>query len=93
MTRRKGTAVDSSEVQRRIRAFMERDLLVEFDGTVTPQTDLFSAGVIESRDYLSIIRFLRDDLGIPVTDEDLFSNVLVSLDGIDAFVRGKLAAR
>ncbi|MEV0468594.1 acyl carrier protein [Streptomyces prunicolor] len=60
-----------------------------FDDTVTADTDLFREGVVESRDYLRIIKFLQEDIGAAMTDEDLFMNVLVSLSGIVDFVRKK----
>jgi D-alanine--poly(phosphoribitol) ligase subunit 2 len=77
------------EIEARIVTFVRQDLLVELDDTVTPDTDLFRAGVIESRDYLKILRFLQSDLGVEMTDEDLFANVLVSLNGMVGFVLAK----
>jgi acyl carrier protein len=68
---------------------MQEELLVTFDDTVTADTDLFREGVVESRDYLRIIKFLQEDIGAAMTDEDLFMNVLVSLSGIVDFVRKK----
>ncbi|WP_405659851.1 acyl carrier protein [Streptomyces sp. NBC_01166] len=76
-------------VRGQIRQFMEDTLLVDFDGEVTEDTDLFKAGVVESRDYLNILRFLQEDLKVEMTDEDLFMNVLVSLSGITEFVHRK----
>ncbi|MFG2605988.1 phosphopantetheine-binding protein [Streptomyces sp. NPDC048514] len=76
-------------VRQQIRQFMEETLLVNFDEEITEDTDLFKAGVIESRDYLSILRFLQQDLKVEMTDEDLFMNVLVSLSGITEFVHQK----
>ena len=79
----------SDVLEQRIRTFMQEELLVTFDDTVTPDTDLFREGVVESRDYLRIIKFLQEDIGAAMTDEDLFMNVLVSLSGIVDFVRKK----
>jgi acyl carrier protein len=83
--------MQTDALEQRIRTFMEEELLVTFDDTVTADTDLFKAGVVESRDYLRIIRFLQEDLGVAMTDEDLFMNVLVSLSGIVDFIRKKQA--
>ncbi|WP_019059253.1 hypothetical protein [Streptomyces prunicolor] len=79
----------SDVLEQRIRTFMQEELLVTFDDTVTADTDLFREGVVESRDYLRIIKFLQEDIGAAMTDEDLFMNVLVSLSGIVDFVRKK----
>ncbi|MER5948449.1 acyl carrier protein [Streptomyces sp. NPDC001904] len=76
-------------VRKQIKQFMEESLLVTFDEEITEDTDLFKAGVVESRDYLNILRFLQEDLKVEMTDEDLFMNVLVSLSGITEFVHQK----
>lgn len=81
--------MNANELERKIRSFLEQDLLIIFDDSITPETDLFKAGMIESRDYLAIIKFIQSHLGIEMTDEDLFMNVLVSLSGILAFAKGK----
>jgi D-alanine--poly(phosphoribitol) ligase subunit 2 len=83
-------AMNANELEREIRSFLEQELLVTFDESITPETDLFKAGVIESRNYLAIIKFLQSRLGVEMTDEDLFMNVLVSLSGILEFAKGKL---
>ncbi|CAL9361153.1 acyl carrier protein [Streptomyces sp. enrichment culture] len=76
-------------VRKQIKQFMEESLLVTFEAEITEETDLFKAGVVESRDYLNILRFLQEDLKVEMTDEDLFMNVLVSLSGITEFVHQK----
>ncbi|MCG8915265.1 hypothetical protein L6E12_05600 [Actinokineospora sp. PR83] len=87
MTERVADAVRTA-----VREFFERELLVTFDDEVKPDTDLFKAGIIRSRDYLRILVFLQRDLGVVMTDEELFANVLVSLDGVAEFVERKQAA-
>jgi D-alanine--poly(phosphoribitol) ligase subunit 2 len=79
-------------VRKQIKQFMEDTLLVTFAEEVTEDTDLFKAGVVESRDYLNILRFIQEDLKVEMTDEDLFVNVLVSLSGIIEFVHQKQSA-
>lgn len=73
----------------KIKKFLEERFLVKFGGGITEETDLFKAGVIESKGYMSILKFLQDDMQIEMTDEDLFSNVLVSLSSIVSFVQQK----
>lgn len=80
--------MNANELEREIRSFLEQELLVTFDESITPETDLFKAGVVESRNYLAIIKFLQSSLGVEMTDEDLFMNVLVSLSGILEFAKG-----
>jgi acyl carrier protein len=80
------------EIAARITAFIEHDLLVELGADATGDTDLFRAGVVESRDYLRILRFIQSDLGVEMTDEELFVNVLVSVNGMIEFVCRKQGA-
>lgn len=75
----------------RIRQFIEDRFLVEFGGEVTDGSDLFKAGVMDSFGYIQLMAFLEDEFSIDVTDEEILTDVFVSLDAIDAFVARKLA--
>ncbi|MET9414601.1 phosphopantetheine-binding protein [Streptomyces klenkii] len=77
----------------RIRKFIEDRFLVEFGGEVTDDSDLFKAGVMDSFGYIQLMSFLEDEFSIGVTDEEMLTDVFVSLDAIDAFVARKAAAR
>ncbi|MGW1197810.1 acyl carrier protein [Streptomyces sp. NPDC002536] len=77
----------------KIRQFVEDRFLVEFGGDVTADSDLFKAGVMDSFGYIQLMGFLEDEFGIGISDEDMLTSVLVSLDAIDAFVAGKLSER
>jgi D-alanine--poly(phosphoribitol) ligase subunit 2 len=63
---------------------------VEFGAEVTPQDDLFKVGVIDSFGYIQLMKFLEDEFGLKIGDEDILANVLVSLEAIDGFVANKL---
>lgn len=73
----------------KIKSFLEERFLVEFNDEITEDTDLFKAGVIESKGYMSIIKFIREDLSVEMTDEDLFTNVFASLSNIVDFIDKK----
>lgn len=77
----------------KIRQFVEDRFLVEFGGDVTDGSDLFKAGVMDSFGYIQLMGFLEDEFGIGISDEDMLTSVLVSLDAIDGFVAGKLSER
>ncbi|WP_414167376.1 phosphopantetheine-binding protein [Streptoverticillium reticulum] len=77
----------------KIRQFVEDRFLVEFGGDVTADSDLFKAGVMDSFGYIQLMGFLEDEFGIGISDEDMLTSVLVSLDAIDGFVAGKLAGK
>lgn len=74
----------------KIQQFIEEQFLVEFGTDVTPQDDLFKTGVIDSFGYIQLMKFLEGEFALQIDDEDILTNVLVSLEAIDGFVAGKL---
>jgi acyl carrier protein len=78
-------------VEDRIKSYLEESLLIEFDDDLTPDTDLFKQGAMDSFAYIQLFGFLRSEFGVEVTVEELASNVLVNLSGICAFVASRRA--
>ncbi|MES9554155.1 MULTISPECIES: phosphopantetheine-binding protein [unclassified Streptomyces] len=76
-----------------IQKLIEDQFLVDFDGELTAETDLFKAGVIDSFGYIQLLSTLEDNFSLQLTDEELLRNIFSSLDAIDAFVAKKLAER
>ncbi|KAA6212544.1 acyl carrier protein [Streptomyces albofaciens JCM 4342] len=72
----------------KIQQFIEERFLVQFGGEVTADTDLFQAGVIDSFGYIQLMSFIENDFALRDTDDELLSNIFVSLADIDAFVAG-----
>ncbi|ANZ20610.1 phosphopantetheine-binding protein [Streptomyces noursei] len=75
-----------------IRKYLEDRFLFEFDDTITPDTDLFKAGVIDSFGYVRMMKFLESEFSLKITSEDILTNVFVSLNAIDGFVQKKISA-
>lgn len=75
-----------------IRRYLEDRFLFEFDAEITPDTDLFKAGVIDSFGYVSMMQFLEEQFSVRIAAEDMVSNVFVSLNAIDEFITQKIAA-
>ncbi|GMQ63941.1 hypothetical protein [Vallitalea maricola] len=69
--------------------FFEERYFVSFGEDFEEDTDLFKAGIIESKGYISIINFLRNDLDIDMTDEDIFLNVFATVADIVKFIKEK----
>ena len=68
---------------------MEEQFLVEFED-VGEDANLLELGYLDSFGYVMLISFLRDDLKVPIVEQDMLDNVLVSLDEIVAFAeRGR----
>ncbi|HEX8318653.1 acyl carrier protein [Longimicrobium sp.] len=76
-----------------LQRYLEDTFLFEFGGDVTPETNLFSIGIIDSFGYVQMIRHLEKEYGIRFTDDELLSNVLVSLNSILACAEAKRAGR
>lgn len=73
----------------KLKCFFAEQFFVEFNNEITEETDLFKAGIIESKGYMNIIKYLQDELHIEMTDEDLFSNIFVSFSNIINFISKK----
>lgn len=75
-----------------IREFMENQFLIEFGEEFPPETDLFRAGVMDSFGYVQLCRFLEKTYQFRFTEEEMTSNILVSLQLIEEFVARKTQA-
>ncbi|MFG3531223.1 acyl carrier protein [Streptomyces sp. NPDC047917] len=76
-----------------IQRLIEDQFLVEFDGELTAETDLFKTGVMDSFGYIQLLTAVESEFSLQLTDEELLRNVFSSLAAIDAFVANKLAER
>ncbi|MCX5433497.1 phosphopantetheine-binding protein [Streptomyces sp. NBC_00257] len=76
-----------------IQRLIEDQFLVEFDGELTAETDLFKAGVMDSFGYIQLLTAVEREFSLQLTDEEFLRNIFSSLEAIDAFVANKLAER
>ncbi|MEU9314959.1 phosphopantetheine-binding protein [Streptomyces sp. NPDC048295] len=76
-----------------IQRLIEDQFLVEFDGELTAETDLFKTGVMDSFGYIQLLTALERDFSLQLKDEEFLRNIFSSLEAIDAFVANKLAER
>ncbi|MGW1409039.1 acyl carrier protein [Streptomyces sp. NPDC002403] len=76
-----------------IQKLIEDQFLVEFDGELTAETDLFKTGVMDSFGYIQLLTALERDFSLQLKDEEFLRNIFSSLEAIDAFVANKLAER
>ena len=70
----------NSENTQKIRDFMCSNFMFEFDEEITDSSNLFKAGVIDSFGYIQLISFIQDTFSVSYSDEELLTNILVSLD-------------
>jgi D-alanine--poly(phosphoribitol) ligase subunit 2 len=79
-------------MQEKVKKFMEETFLFEFNDEVTETTDLFKVGIIDSFGYLQLLRYLESEFNITFSEEDMLSNVLVSLSNIVDYLAPKVAS-
>lgn len=74
-----------------IREFIENQFLIEFGEDFPENTDLFRAGVMDSFGYVQLCRYLEKTYQFKFTEDEMTSNILVSLSLIEQFVSRKTA--
>ncbi|MCH0540320.1 acyl carrier protein [Streptomyces sp. MUM 203J] len=70
----------------RIIRFVEEQFLIEFGVDVTPQSDLFKGGVIDSFGYIRLMAFLEKEFSLKIESEEFLFDVPATLEAIDGFV-------
>ena len=73
-----------------IKNFVSSNFLVEFGEEINTGTDLFKAAVIDSFGYIQLITFLQSEFHITFSDEELLTDILVSVDKIVSCVESKI---
>lgn len=74
-----------------IKAFLVEQLLIDFAHEIDRDSDLFQLGLLDSYTYVELLRFIESRFAIKFSDEEILSNVMVSLSGIVALVAEKMA--
>jgi D-alanine--poly(phosphoribitol) ligase subunit 2 len=77
-------------MKEKIRSFLEKQFLIEFDESFLEDSDLFKEGVMDSFGYVQLCRFLETEFSIVFTEQDMTNNIMVSLSRIHASVQRKL---
>jgi acyl carrier protein len=80
-------------MEQKIRAFLAQRFLVAFDDVITPESDLFQLGFIDSYSYIELVQYIETEFSLTFTDDEIMSNVMVSLAGITDLVRRKRAGQ
>ena len=83
----------SDLILEKLQSYIEMRFLIEFDGeTITTETDLFQAGVVDSFGIVDIISFAETSFDISFTESDLTSPALASLGGLLNLIKEHRAA-
>lgn len=73
-----------------LKRYMEDRFLFAFDEEITEDTDLFKAGILDSYGYIELMAHVEETYGVTFTEEELLSDVMVSLSSITGFVTSRL---
>ncbi|AXG81937.1 acyl carrier protein [Streptomyces paludis] len=66
--------------------FIEKQFLIEFGDDITPQSDLFKEGVIDSFGYIHLMSFLEREFAFTSESAEFLLAVPTTLEAIDRFV-------
>ncbi len=62
--------------------FIQDSFLIDYGSDFQDQTDLFREGLVDSFGYVELVKFLREELSLEITEADLVSDTLSSLENI-----------
>jgi acyl carrier protein len=75
-----------AELGRRVRSFVNSDLLDGQASEVTDTTPLLELGIVDSISIVSLVAFVEGDLGIPVPDEHIHPRHLADILSIQRLI-------
>jgi acyl carrier protein len=78
-----------SHIRDAIKAQIEDEMLVTYGEDFTDDTNLFEAGIMDSFGYVQLVGFLQETFGVTLNDEDILTNVMVSLARMTEAVEGQ----
>jgi acyl carrier protein len=79
-----------SEVEKKVRSFIEENFLFRDDRSALSDSDsLLDAGVIDSTGILELVAFLESEFQLRMADADIVPANLDSIKAIVAYVAGK----
>ena len=81
----------ADQVKGEIEGYLTKQFLFDFDNkNITSETDLFKSGIIDSFGCVEMVSFLEKKYKIKVSDEELLSDSIRSLDALTNFIEGKI---
>lgn len=72
-----------------IRRFLIENFLFEDDGTLTEDTSLLEAGIIDSTGVLELVSFIEETFDLEVADEDMIPENLDSIANVVTYLQKK----
>jgi acyl carrier protein len=82
--------VTTEDIEDKVKNYLAKHQLIEFGGAIDSGTDLFSAGLIDSFNYIELIRHLEREFQMKFASEEILSDVVVSVNGLTQLISSKL---
>lgn len=82
--------ISETLVKQELRSFVSDTFLVDFGEDVTEDTNLFTSRAIDSFGYIELVSFLESTYKIHISDDELISDSLTSLNEMTSFVQQKI---
>ena len=81
-----------SETIRKLREYIfDNFLFTEDENTLVNDDSFMEKGIIDSTGILEVIKFIEEDFGFTVKDEELIPENLDSINNLSAFIQRKKA--
>ncbi len=80
------------DIKKTVREFLNQSFLSGGSLELSDSDSLLQLQVVDSTGFLELVSFLEGEFDLKVADDEMVPENLESLDNIEQFVRGKLAA-
>jgi acyl carrier protein len=82
-----------TEYENALAEFVRNELMHGRKATLTNDTDLLGAGIVDSLGILRLVAFMEDRFGVKVPDEDVVFGNFESIGAMAGYVSQRLAPR
>lgn len=72
----------NNTVKDKLIEFIQSNFLIDYDTDFQDETDLFREGLVDSFGYVELVKFLRSEFDLAITEADLVSDTLSSVENI-----------
>tara|TARA_B100000959_G_scaffold185050_1_gene193574 strand:+ start:148552 stop:148878 length:327 start_codon:yes stop_codon:yes gene_type:complete len=74
--------LEREEIREKVFSYLSNNFFIDFTDDITPHTNLFTSGIIDSFGFIALITFLESEFVVRIGDECLLNGGLSSLESI-----------
>lgn len=74
--------MEQEKIREKVSSFLSKNFFIDFTDEITPHTNLFTSGIIDSFGFIALITFLEGEFVVHISDECLLNGDLCSLESI-----------